>query len=154
MEKAKSQYYDASLQYNYSPNLWIWVYLFCKRCRNTHWKDSIATEPRPQSCHNICPQYMTIKDLHDCTGTPYIKNHLITHARKQLHTMRQNSPIICKVIQDYNSIKHIQMNPSTLDILRWREGKSPSKETITIIRKESNLKLWMWNTRNAAPIDF
>ena len=64
------------------------------------------------------PQYMSIKDLHDCTGTPYIKNHLITHARKQLHTMRQNSPIICKVIQDYDSIKHIQMNPSTQDVLR------------------------------------
>ena len=62
-------------------------------------------------------QYMSIKDLHDCTGTLKIRNHLISHARIRLHTMKRNSPIIHEVMQDYKNVKHIQMNQSTLDVL-------------------------------------
>ena len=63
------------------------------------------------------PQYMSIRDLHDCTGTLHIRDHLIQHARKRLHTMKRNTSILHEVIQDYGKVNHIQMNPSTLDIV-------------------------------------
>ena len=63
------------------------------------------------------PQYMSIKDLHDCTGILQIRDHLIQHARKRLHTMKRNTSILHEVIQDYENVKHIHMNSSTLDII-------------------------------------
>ena len=63
------------------------------------------------------PQFMSIKDLHDCTGTLKIRDHLISHAKSQLHTMKKNSPIIHEVVHNFENVKHIRMNPSTLDIL-------------------------------------
>ena len=63
------------------------------------------------------PQYISIKDLHDCTGSLHIRNHLILHARRRLHTMKQNSPIIHEVMKYYEKVKHIKTNPSTLDVI-------------------------------------
>ena len=63
------------------------------------------------------PRYMAIKDLHDCTGSHPIRQHLINHARKRLNTMRRNSPILQKVIQEFQKVKHIHENASTLDII-------------------------------------
>ena len=66
------------------------------------------------------PRYMPKKDLHDCTGTHYIKNHLIANAKLRLEVMKRNSPIVGKVIAEYQSVQHIQENSSPLDILYQR----------------------------------
>ena len=63
------------------------------------------------------PRYTSIHDLHDCTGTPLIKNYLISDAKHRLQIMRKNSPIIGKVIVEYQALQHIQENASPLDIL-------------------------------------
>ena len=63
------------------------------------------------------PRSLHRKDLHDCTGTHIIKNHLISNAKHRLEVMRNNSPIVGKVINEYLAIKHIQENASPLDIL-------------------------------------
>ena len=63
------------------------------------------------------PKYTSIHDLHDCTGTPLIKNYLISDAKHRLQIMRKNSPIIGKVIVEYQALQHIQENASPLDIL-------------------------------------
>ena len=64
-----------------------------------------------------CPRYVATKDLHDCTGSINIKSHLISDAKRRLQTMRKNSPIIGKVIEEYQALKHIQENPSPLDVI-------------------------------------
>ena len=63
-----------------------------------------------------CPRYVATKDLHDCTGSVNIKNHLISDAKHRLQIMRKNSPIIGKVIAEHQTLRHIQENASPLDI--------------------------------------
>ena len=62
-------------------------------------------------------KYVTITDLHDCTGFEPIKSHLISFAKLRFERMRQNTCILESCIQDYELVKHIQANQSTLDIL-------------------------------------
>ena len=63
------------------------------------------------------PRYMAIKDLHDCTGSLPMRQHLICHARKRLETMKRTSPILHNVIQEYQNVRHIHENASPLDII-------------------------------------
>ena len=63
------------------------------------------------------PMYISIKDLHDITGTQPIKTHLISDARRRLGKMRKNTRIVDQVIQEYNLVKNIHENQSPLDIL-------------------------------------
>ena len=63
------------------------------------------------------PKFTSIKDLHDCTGSSLIKDHLISDARHRLQTMRKNSPLIQNVMTDYQTVRHIHENASPLDIL-------------------------------------
>ena len=63
------------------------------------------------------PRYISIKDLHDCTGFYPVKEHLIKFASQRFHTMRQNSPILNKSIERYEQVRNIQTNKSPLDIL-------------------------------------
>ena len=64
-----------------------------------------------------CPRYVPLRDLHDCTGTPFIKSHLLVDAKNRLRVMKTNSPIIGKVIAQHCTLQHIQENASTLDII-------------------------------------
>ena len=64
-----------------------------------------------------CPRYVSTKDLHDGTGSHPIKNHLISDAKHRLQIMRRNSPIVGKVIAEYQTLRHIKENASPLDIL-------------------------------------
>ena len=63
------------------------------------------------------PKFTSIKDLHDCTGSTLIKDHLISHAKHRLNTMQKNSPLIQKVIIDHQALQHIPENASPLDII-------------------------------------
>ena len=63
------------------------------------------------------PAYITINDLHDCTGFQPIKSHLISYAKLRLDTMRQNSTILEKSIHEFEQVRHIHENRSVLDIL-------------------------------------
>ena len=64
-----------------------------------------------------CPRYVMTKDLHDCTGSQNVKNHLISDAKRRLQVMRTNSPIVSKVIAEHQALQHIQENASTLDVI-------------------------------------
>ena len=64
-----------------------------------------------------CPQYTSINDLHDITGSSLTTKHLISDAKHRIQMMRQSSPIVRKVIHDHNSVKDIKENPSPLDII-------------------------------------
>ena len=64
-----------------------------------------------------CPRYVSLKDLHDCTGTPFIKSNLIADAKHRLQVMKTNSPIVGNVIDQYLAIRHIQENTSPLYII-------------------------------------
>ena len=63
------------------------------------------------------PRYTSIKDLHDCTGTSLVKNHLVKHAENRLQMMRKNSPLIQSVVTEYQALRHIKENASPLDVL-------------------------------------
>ena len=63
------------------------------------------------------PRYTSIKDLHDCTGTSHVKNHLVKHAENRLQMMRKNSPLIQSVVTEYQALRHIKENASPLDVL-------------------------------------
>ena len=63
------------------------------------------------------PQYTSLNDLHDITGSLQIKNYLILNAKHRIQVMRQNSPIVSDVIQEHNTLRHIQENASPLDII-------------------------------------
>ena len=63
------------------------------------------------------PNYVAIKDLHDLSGLPPIKEHLILFARKQLESMKKHSPIVATTIDEYESVKRIKENASILDVL-------------------------------------
>ena len=66
------------------------------------------------------PAYISIKDLHDCSGLPLVKDHLIEHARKRIKDMERLSPILEPTIAKYQQIKHIKENASTLDVIEYR----------------------------------
>ena len=63
------------------------------------------------------PAYVTIDDLHDCSGVSRVKDHLINFAKKRFLNMEQRSPLIGAVIQEYDQFKHIHENTSTLDVI-------------------------------------
>ena len=63
------------------------------------------------------PKYISIKDLHDCTGFIPIKDHLTSFARNRLETMRKNSPILESSIERFQQVRHIRKNRSPLDVL-------------------------------------
>lgn len=63
------------------------------------------------------PAYVSIADLHDASGIPFIKDHLTNFARMRLARMRESSPIIHESIERYNLVGNIQENSSVLDIL-------------------------------------
>ena len=63
------------------------------------------------------PAYVTINDLHDCSGIPQIKDHLKNFAKKRFLNMEQRSPLIGVVIQEHEQVKHIHENTSTLDVI-------------------------------------
>ena len=63
------------------------------------------------------PSYVAIKDLHDLSGVPMIKDHLLSFARNQLTNMSKHSPLIQSAIDEYEKVKRIKENASILDIL-------------------------------------
>ena len=65
------------------------------------------------------PAYVSVKDLHDCSGVPFIKDHLTEHAKKRIKTMERLSPIISDTIASYQTIKHIKENASTLNVIGY-----------------------------------
>ena len=64
------------------------------------------------------PAYISIKDLHDCSGLRLIKDHMVKYASDRISAMEKNSPLVGKVIQEYASVKHIRENSSALDVIR------------------------------------
>ena len=64
-----------------------------------------------------CPRYISISDLHDCTGFQPIKAHLISFAKHRLEVMRKNSSIIEKSVCQWRIVRHIHANKSPLDVL-------------------------------------
>ena len=46
-----------------------------------------------------------------------VQSTLISDAKRRMQIMRKNSPIIGKVIEEYQALKHIQENPSPLDVI-------------------------------------
>ena len=63
------------------------------------------------------PAYVSIDDLHDCSGIPRIKDHIIEFARKRFLSMEHRSPLIGQVIYEYSEVKHITENASALDTI-------------------------------------
>ena len=63
------------------------------------------------------PAYVAIKDLHDYSGIPQVKDHLKNFAKKRFWVMEHRSPLIGAVIQEYEQVKHINENASTLDVI-------------------------------------
>ena len=63
------------------------------------------------------PAYISIKDLHDCSGIKMINEHLKEFARKRLKAITNASPIITLTIDEYKRVQHINENTSALDIL-------------------------------------
>ena len=64
------------------------------------------------------PNYVSVKDLHDLSAIPRIKDHLISFAQKQLKNMKSHSPIIKTAVDGYERVKHIKENASVLDVLQ------------------------------------
>ena len=64
------------------------------------------------------PSYVATKDLHDLSGIPQIKEHLIGFARNQLEKLQARSPIVNATIQEYETVKHVKENASVLDVLK------------------------------------
>ena len=64
------------------------------------------------------PAYVSIRDLHDCSGIQPLQKHLTDFAQKRLSLMKRTSPIIASTIQEHEKVKHIKENPSALDIIR------------------------------------
>ena len=64
-----------------------------------------------------CPRYISIRDLHDCTGFVPLKDHLISFAKKRLDSMQKNSPLVAKPIHKYGLLRHINTNKSPLDVI-------------------------------------
>ena len=63
------------------------------------------------------PAYVTIKDLHDCSGLPRLRSHLIDFAKKRLHAIKSVSPLINSIVEEYKTVQHITENESLFDII-------------------------------------
>ena len=63
------------------------------------------------------PAYVAIDDLHDCSGLPRIKEHLIKFAQRRFASMERSSPLIEKTIEEYKQVRHITTNASALDVM-------------------------------------
>ncbi len=63
------------------------------------------------------PAYISIKDLHDCSGFSPIKVHLISHAKRRLKALLNTSPLLHQTISEFKQVRHIIQNASVLDIL-------------------------------------
>ena len=63
------------------------------------------------------PRYVSIKDLHDCSGIKRITDHLVSFARGRFDTMRRSSPLIEETLINYNRVRHIRENASCLDVI-------------------------------------
>ena len=70
------------------------------------------------------PAYVSVQDLHDCSGLPLINDHLIEYTRKRINTMERLSPIIASTISNYENIKHIKENASTLDVIAYQRRRT------------------------------
>ena len=68
------------------------------------------------------PAYVSIKDLHDCSGIKEMKAHLISHAKRRLEALLKTSPLLHKTVSDYSQVKHIVENASVLDVLEQEGG--------------------------------
>ena len=66
------------------------------------------------------PRYISISDLHDCSGLLPVKEHLIWCAKRRIAAMETTSPIIGSTISDYMSVRHILENASILDAVQYR----------------------------------
>ena len=66
------------------------------------------------------PAYVSIHDLHDCSGLHMIKTHLTDFAQKRLTTIKRTSPLIQSTIDKYHEVQHIKENVSILDIINIR----------------------------------
>ena len=63
------------------------------------------------------PRYVSVKDLHDCSGINPIIDHLVSFARGRFVSMRKSSPLIAETLRNYNSVRHIRENASCLDVI-------------------------------------
>ena len=63
------------------------------------------------------PSYVSINDLHDCSGLKMLKSYLTEFAKKRLMTMKRTSPLIQTVIDAHQTVQHIKENSSILDII-------------------------------------
>ena len=63
------------------------------------------------------PSYVSINDLHDCSGLKMLKSYLTEFAKKRLMTMKRTSPLIQPVIDAHQTVQHIKENSSILDII-------------------------------------
>ena len=55
--------------------------------------------------------------VNDCCSLPPVKDYLIQSARKKLAVIKRASPLVCKVIAEYDKVKDIKENASILDVL-------------------------------------
>ena len=63
------------------------------------------------------PTYVSIHDLHDCSGLDMLKHHLSSFAKQRLTTMKRLSPLIQPAIDEHRNVQHIKENASILDII-------------------------------------
>ena len=63
------------------------------------------------------PAYTSVTDLHDCTGLPRIKQHLIDFVKMRVESMKRSSPIIWESINAFKNVQHISENSSVLDVI-------------------------------------
>ena len=68
------------------------------------------------------PAYVSIKDLHDCSGITEMKDHLISHAKRRLEALLKTSPLLHETVINYSQVKHISENASVLDVLEQEGG--------------------------------
>ena len=63
------------------------------------------------------PAYVSVNDLHNCTGLPRIKSHLIEFVKMRVEAMKRASPIIWESINAFKNVQHISENSSVLDVI-------------------------------------
>ena len=63
------------------------------------------------------PSYISIKLLHDASGLPMLHERVINFAKKRLKSMKETSPLIQEIIDQFKSVSHINIWKSPLDFL-------------------------------------
>ena len=63
------------------------------------------------------PRYLSVDILHDASGLPMLHDHLITFGKKRLSSLKEKSPLIPDVIDQFNRISHITKWKSPLEYL-------------------------------------